>query len=163
MNCPSGSVASLNTSSCVPCNAPCATCTEHPSKCTTCSSCCGSLFNFQCLTSCPVGTYSVNGTCQYCSYSCATCLGSNTTCTSCPSGKVLYNGICYDKCPYVMIAGICTFNCARGLYKTPVNTCLACDATCASCENHPKNCTSCVTGFSLNGTCVKACPINYFG
>lgn len=163
VNCPAGSVASLNTSSCVACNSPCATCTEHPSKCTTCSSCCGSLFNFQCLTSCPVGTYSINGTCQYCSYSCATCIGSNSTCTSCPSGKVLYNGACYDKCPYVMIGGICTFNCARGLYKTPINQCVNCDSTCATCDVVAKNCTSCVSGFALNGICVKNCPLNYFG
>lgn len=163
VNCPAGSVASLNTSTCVACNAPCGTCTEHPSKCTSCSSCCGSLFNFQCLTSCPVGTFSVNGTCQYCSYSCATCLGSNSTCTSCPSGKVLYNGACYDKCPFVMIGGICTFNCAKGLYKTPINSCVACDSTCASCDTNAKNCTSCVSGFALNGSCVKACPTNFFG
>lgn len=163
VNCPSGSVASLNTSTCVTCNSPCATCTEHPSKCTSCASCCGSLFNFQCLSSCPVGTYSVNGTCQYCSYSCATCIGTNSTCTSCPSGKVLFNGICYDKCPYIMIGGICTFNCARGLYKTPVNQCANCDATCATCDVVPRNCTSCVTGFALNGTCVRNCPLNFFG
>jgi hypothetical protein len=163
VNCPSGSVASLNTSSCVTCNSPCGTCTEHPSKCTSCSSCCGSLFNFQCLTSCPVGTYSINGTCQYCSYSCATCIGTNSTCTSCPSGKVLYNGFCYDTCPYVMIGGICTFNCAKGLYKTPINQCVACDSTCATCDVVAKNCTSCASGFALNGTCVKTCPLNYFG
>jgi len=161
-NCPPGSVASLNTSSCVSCNSPCATCTEHPSKCTTCSSCCGSLFNFQCLGSCPVGTYSVNATCQYCSYNCATCLGTSTTCTSCPSGKVLFNGTCYDKCPYVMIGGICTFNCAKGLYKTAINKCEACSSVCLTCETNPNNCTSCVSGYSVNGTCVKNCPLNYF-
>jgi len=159
-NCPAGSVAS-NSSTCVSCNSPCATCTGHPSKCTSCSSCCGSLFNFQCLGNCPVGTFSVNGTCQYCSYSCATCLGSNTTCTSCPAGKVLYNGACYAQCPYLMIGGICTFNCAKGLYKTNVNTCLPCDSTCVSCDSNPKNCTSCLTGAAYNGTCVKNCPINF--
>ena len=47
-NCPPGSVVS-NSSTCVDCNSPCSTCTEHPSKCTTCKSCCGNLFNFQCL------------------------------------------------------------------------------------------------------------------
>lgn len=119
-NCPAGSVKS-NSSSCSECNSPCATCTEHPSKCTSCESCCGSLFNFRCLTSCPVGTYSVNSTCQFCAHSCATCLGSNTTCTSCPSSKILYSGACYDKCPFMMIGGICTFNCAKGLYKTVMN------------------------------------------
>lgn len=62
-----------------------------------------------------------------------------------------------------MIGGICTFNCAKGLYKTPINSCVACDSSCASCDVTAKNCTSCVSGFSLNGTCVKACPTNYFG
>lgn len=161
-NCPAGSVANTTSSTCVSCNSPCNTCTEHPSKCTSCASCCGSLFNFQCLTSCPVGTYSINGTCQYCSYSCATCIGTNSTCTSCPSGKVLFNGICYDQCPYIMIGGICTFNCARGLFKTPINQCERCDSTCATCENVARNCTSCVSGFALNGTCVRTCPLNFF-
>jgi hypothetical protein len=161
-NCPAGSVAS-NTSTCVACNEPCATCTEHPSKCTTCTSCCGNLFNFKCLTSCPTGTYAVNGTCQYCAYNCATCLGSNTTCTSCPDSKILYSGACYDKCPYLMIGGICTFNCANGLYKTAMNQCEQCDVTCATCVGNPKNCSTCATsyGYSMNGVCMTACPVNY--
>ena len=161
-NCPAGSVSN-NDSTCVTCNEPCATCTEHPSKCTSCTSCCGNLFNFRCLTSCPVGTYAINGTCQYCAYSCKTCLGANTTCTSCPDGKILYNGACYDKCPFVMIGGICTFNCAKGLYKTPINECKACDVTCATCEGNPKNCTTCAGsyGYALNGVCQTKCPIDY--
>lgn len=161
-NCPAGSVAS-NSSTCVDCNSPCATCTEHPSKCTSCTSCCGNLFNFKCLTNCPTGTYAINGTCQYCAYTCATCLGSNTTCTSCPSNKVLFNGACYDKCPYIMIGGICTFNCAKGLYKTTMNQCANCDPTCATCEGNPKNCTTCAPsfGFANNGVCVASCPVNY--
>ena len=61
-----------------------------------------------------------------------------------------------------MIGGICTFNCAKGLYKTPINQCEKCDSNCASCENNAKNCTACVSGFALNGTCVKNCPLNYF-
>ena len=138
----------------MPCNSPCATCTEHPSKCLTCESCCGNLFNFECLEHCPVGTYAVNNTCQYCSYSCATCIGSATTCSSCPESKVLYNGACYDKCPYMMIGGICTFQCAAGLYKTPINECKKCDSTCKTCDTHPKNCTTCVQGFSQKGVCV---------
>ena len=161
-NCPAGSVAS-NSSTCVDCNSPCKTCTEHPSKCTSCLSCCGNLFNFKCLTSCPVGTYSINGTCQYCAYNCKTCLGSNTTCTSCPEGKILYNGACYDKCPYVMIGGICTFNCAKGLYKTAMNQCEKCDSRCATCEGVPSNCTTCKPeyGYALEGVCQKKCPSNY--
>lgn len=162
INCPAGSVASLNTSTCVACNSPCATCTEHPSKCLTCASCCGSLFNFQCLASCPVGTYSNNGKCEYCSYNCATCLGTSTTCTSCPSGKVLFSGACYDKCPYVMIGGICSFNCARGLFKTAINQCANCSSVCSSCEGNANNCTSCVSGFAVNGTCQRNCPLNFF-
>ena len=91
-NCPAGSVKS-NSSSCVECNTPCKTCIDHPSKCTTCQSCCGYIFNFKCLKICPVGTYAINGSCQYCSYACRSCLGSNTTCTACPKSqtKQLYN------------------------------------------------------------------------
>ena len=163
VNCPAGSVASTQNNSCVACNSPCATCTEHPSKCLTCESCCGNLFNFECLKNCPVGTYAVNNTCQYCSFHCATCIGSATTCSSCPENKVLYNGACYDKCPYIMIGGICTFNCAAGLYKTPINECKACDSTCKTCNTHPKNCTSCVSGHSHKGVCVQNCPKNFLG
>lgn len=160
-NCPAGSVAS-NSSTCVECNLPCKTCTEHPSKCTACSSCCGNLFNFKCLESCPVGTYAINGSCQYCAYNCKTCIGADTTCTSCASGKILYNGACYDKCPYLMIGGICTFNCANGLYKTVMNQCEACDSRCATCVSHPSNCTTCKPqyGYASKGLCVAVCPTN---
>ena len=121
--CPPGSVANAERTKCVSCNSPCLTCSGHPSRCTSCSACCGSLFNNECLTSCPVGTYSVNATCQYCSHNCASCIGTLSTCTACPVGKFLYNSACYDKCPYMMIGGICTFNCAAGLYKTNINRC----------------------------------------
>ena len=161
-NCPAGSVKA-NASACVECNAPCKTCTEHPSKCTSCQSCCGNLFNFKCLDICPVGTYAINGTCQYCAYNCKACLGSNTTCTACPEGKILFNGNCYDQCPYVMIGGVCTFNCANGLYKTAMNECKACASQCATCSGNPNNCTTCKStfGFSHQGSCVKQCPVNY--
>ena len=163
-NCPAGSVKS-NSSSCVECNSPCKTCTEHPSKCTTCKSCCGNIFNFKCLEICPVGTYAINGSCQYCAYTCKSCLGSNTTCTACPNGKILYSGSCYDKCPYLMIGGICTFKCANGLYKTAMNECKACDSRCATCEKHPSNCTTCKPefGYAMKGVCVKNCPSNFLG
>jgi hypothetical protein len=161
-SCPPGSVKG-NNSNCLDCNSPCKTCTEHPSKCTSCQSCCGNFFNYQCLESCPVGTYSVNGSCQYCAYSCKTCVGSNITCTACPDGKVLFNGACYDQCPYVMIGGICTFNCANGLYKTAMNTCQSCDVKCLTCDSNAANCTACKTGYgyALNGVCVQTCPTNY--
>ena len=122
-SCPPGAVANADRTKCLPCNAPCLTCNEHPSQCTSCSACCGSLFNKECLTSCPVGTFSSEGACKFCSFNCASCIGTNNTCTACPVGKILYNAACYDKCPFIMIGGICTFNCAAGLYKKNINQC----------------------------------------
>ena len=164
-NCPAGSVKAADSATCVECNSPCATCVDHPSKCLTCKSCCGNLFNNKCLTICPVGTYANNGQCQYCAYNCKSCLGSATTCTACPNGKVLYSGACYDQCPYMMIAGVCTFKCKNGLYKTAMNDCQSCDSRCATCESHPSNCTKCHTqyGYAMNGVCTQTCPSNYLG
>jgi len=55
-----------------------------------------------------------------------------------------------------MIGGVCTFNCAKGLYKTPINQCVLCDLNCLICDVNPKNCTLCAVGkgFAYNGQCV---------
>ncbi len=159
-DCPDGSVADNTTSKCVPCNSPCKTCTSHPSKCTTCDSCCGNLFNFDCVKTCPISTFSSRGKCEFCSYDCATCLGSSTTCTSCASNKILYNGACLDKCPSLLVNGVCLFNCQKGFYKIGLNQCVKCDSSCVSCENVSTNCTECPIGsYSSNGYCVRVCPI----
>lgn len=158
--CPPGSVIGPDNITCVACNTPCNTCMVHPSKCTSCLPGCGNIFNNECVNNCPVGTFANNGTCTYCSYSCASCLGTSTTCTACPLNKILYNGQCYDQCPYIMIAGVCTFNCGVGYYKVYPNQCFACSPICTTCNNTATNCTSCVSGFAFNGTCIQACPNN---
>jgi hypothetical protein len=33
----------------------------------------------------------------------------------------------------MMVGGICTFQCAKGLYKTAMNRCESCDSRCATC------------------------------
>ncbi len=59
-----GTIAVVNDSSiCVACNAPCETCVQHPSKCLTCLSGQGNFYQYQCLASCPTGTYANNGVC----------------------------------------------------------------------------------------------------
>lgn len=62
-----------------------------------------------------------------------------------------------------MIGGICTFNCAAGLYKTNINKCERCDSSCATCEVVPQNCTTCSPGFAHKGRCVSPCPFGFVG
>ncbi len=132
MNCPSGSIAEVTNMTCLSCNSPCSTCTQHPSKCLTCVS--GNYFEFGCVDSCPVGTYSENKTCKYCAFECASCLGSANTCISCPDGQYLFEGKCYAKCPIALINGKCPNLCPSGFFTQAANgNCIKCSDKCKSC------------------------------
>lgn len=157
VNCPSGSIAEVTNMTCLPCNAPCGNCTQHPSKCLTCLS--GNFFEFGCVESCPVGTFSENKICKYCSFECAACLGSANTCIACPDGQYLFEGKCFAKCPIPLVNGKCPNLCPSG-YFTQVGSgnCIKCSDKCTSCDGAADRCTACASGVASNGACVTSCP-----
>lgn len=159
VNCPSGSIAEVTNMTCLACNSPCGTCTQHPSKCLTCLS--GNFFEFGCVDSCPVGTYSENKTCKYCAFECAACLGSANTCIACPDGQYLFEAKCYAKCPIPLVNGKCPNLCPAGYFTQAANgNCVKCSDKCKSCDGAADKCTSCASGVASNGVCVPSCPAN---
>lgn len=76
----------------------------------------------------------------YCAYPCASCnLDDPEQCYSCYAAayeSFFYEFKCYGECP-------------EGLVETETNNCTACEAPCATCENSPTECTSCVAGWTL--------------
>ena len=76
----------------------------------------------------------------YCVYPCASCNTIDAAqCRSCypASHQNLYHeSKCYSECP-------------TGLMKTENNNCTACESPCATCENAPDECSSCIEGHVL--------------
>ena len=76
----------------------------------------------------------------YCAYPCASCYTNNPEqCLSCYAAayqSYFYNYKCYGDCP-------------EGLVETETNNCTACLSPCATCENSPDECTSCIEGYTL--------------
>lgn len=126
---------------CLQCVPPCYEC-ENASYCLSCT---GLLFlNHlgQCLLECPLGTYIFyNSTleerqCLLCASNCIECL-SETSCNECKDGWLLFEGLCFSKCPEG------TFANQKG-YKY----CEYCENPCMQCLNEYQ-CVSCMTGFIL--------------
>jgi hypothetical protein len=112
-------------------------------NCTPASNCarCLTANTSQC-TSCLAGSFLNSYLCAPCASSCKTCL-SLTQCTQCASGYIPYQ------------SGSLSGNLARGILN-----CVACSSPCASCQGDPASCTSCTSGFSLQGT-VCLSQFNY--
>ena len=92
-----------------------------------------------------------------CYYTCKTCLGEGTSqfhnCATCPSGKVYYQGNCYDSCP-------------DDLIKQSDNTCYKCGQYLYPNKNDNK-CMNCKTDFIperyyYQGTCLTTKPTNTY-
>jgi hypothetical protein len=173
--CPAGTIGDSSTGNwnCVPCNAPCQTCMNHPSFCTSCQNGQGylqtSAVSQSCVQTCNDGTFASNGVCQVCDFKCATCLGSATNCISCPANQILYQGGCWATCPGILLqstgtgSATCVDNCPNGFYKVSATECAPCSPQCTTCDSGPSNCTSCQQGsVSLNGTCSVTCGENQF-
>lgn len=109
-------------------NQTCAQCTA-----TICARCSPTNLS-QCL-SCPMGYYlnSSQAACDSCSTGCAICL-SSMLCTTCSVGYVpLQSGT------------------LLGNINSGIVNCTACAFPCASCTGSPTTCTTCPTGFTING------------
>lgn len=112
----------------------------------------------------------INQTCVACNSNCTRCLSTNpTTCTACASGYYLGTNssclACLAGCVSCTSTSIC-LACGYGyiLFLPATLTtnavqpaiCLACISPCALCTNTVLTCTSCVSGYTLQGTqCVS--------
>ncbi|CAG2064555.1 unnamed protein product, partial [Timema podura] len=89
--------------------------------------------------------------CIPCQPNCGSCQDRPDHCTSCDHHLVLYDNKCHAACP-------------ANTYETQDYGCEACHASCDQCSGpNETHCVSCRAGrFSLNGTCVDACPDGYY-
>lgn len=134
---------------CEICNNPrCRFCSFNLNTCTSCLE--GEfIFNGDCLSACPVGTYTDGFNCIECSLPCSECSETSDNCTSCISSFILENGKCLGKCESgeVEISG----NCKKCL-----------ELTCHICSS-TQSCDKCSEGFYLlNNKCLDVCPENYY-
>jgi proprotein convertase subtilisin/kexin type 5 len=97
LNCPTGYFN--NEKVCSLCNSTCVSCVNSANNCTSCQN--GFyLFDFKCITNCPVGFYKslINNICLKCNSLCYDCLNS-TFCNTCISPYLTYQGKCSINCP----------------------------------------------------------------
>eukprot|EP00054_Salpingoeca_dolichothecata_P030336 m.246031 g.246031 ORF g.246031 m.246031 type:complete len:3452 (-) comp26641_c0_seq2:27-10382(-) len=84
---------------CVKCSGACASCRGTGSN--DCLTCIASfhLHEGHCISVCPNGKYSINGTCTSCHHTCAECTGpASDQCIACRPGTFLYNNTCLSSC-----------------------------------------------------------------
>ena len=151
-NCPTH--FTLVNSVCVACNSSCGNCLNNANYCTSCDS---SLFLEQssgnCLQNCNPGTFPLNQICQECNSNCLTCINTATNCLSCPTSYLLYNNVCYSKCPQ---------NTYQSSTRENQIICVDCDPSCSSCEGDSNNCTSCPEKKILfNHSCIGNCSAQF--
>lgn len=147
---------SIDPTTCVACQSPCATCTSAV-VCITCVSGYYFLGNTTCTTTCTNFTTIANNStrvCDPCSAICLTCVGTIDTCTACASPAVYYNGSCQSSCP------------PGGSLAPYLGICTPCSSNCVTCLNAINNCTSCSLNssfpFLVNNTCISTCPDYYY-
>lgn len=137
-----------DTSICVVCTSPCASCSITKTNCTSCILNLNVFYTpYKCVDSlsCPAATYPNYSTfiCDICVFPCSTC-NSATNCLTCVTN-------------YNLQGSICTSVCSIG-YVAINSTCFICTANCSSCYLLQTNCTSCITSnpilFLTNNKCV---------
>ena len=191
LNCPDGWFPNMTNNSCDPCFAT----SSFQSTSRTCATCVGPnyyeclsclpdswLYQNQCLSVCPDGTYPNNDTltCDPCyqstsitdtSQSCKTCSGPlDTNCLTCYAGSYLYppQMSCLTSCPKTSWYPRTDTNECDKCYTAPnlkpltPQSCLTCSGSAST------NCNSCSPNTFLwpgNNSCVVQCPYNssYYG
>lgn len=175
--CPSSSyVMDSTTGTCIKCYQSsgssdyrtCNTCSERLStNCKTCNA--GNYLDEAvgaCLINCPAQTYPNSGKCLPCyspsstsetALACATCNGpAKTDCVTCPQGT------------YKWTDSSCIRACPNGYYSqtSPLNICIKCDGTCATCNGgNSNNCLTCDVPYYLETStskCISTCPSGYW-
>ena len=155
--CPSGYDTDTAEYVCYKCNDKCAKCDLfNPDKCTSCPPSFPFYIpsTYDCVTSCPDGTYADtndNNTCKPCDNTCKTCSNNNSKhCTSCDSTSHLYLLDTKDN--------RCVSSCPDGTLLNAINIheCIACDSSCKTCTQQPSQCTSCNdNSYYIDNTCIS--------
>lgn len=96
--CPSATYPNDTSKLCDSCPTGCTVCISL-ANCSSCNSAIYIFYNYQCLVSCPGGTFQLGVTCQNCSTSCLTCTGSAGNCTLVLAPSVLFSNACQASCP----------------------------------------------------------------
>jgi proprotein convertase subtilisin/kexin type 5 len=149
--CAAGNYPDTPTSSCLPCQSPCSTCTSQ-SVCLSCLSNSSKPYfdttTNTCIAACPTGYYGSVNVCVPCSILCKECSGNSTNCTIC------------DTTQYAFFNNTCVALCPTGYFNVSSN-CTQCDVSCLTCVTSPTNCLLCASGYVTNGTagvCTNSCP-----
>ncbi|KAL2735958.1 furin-like protease 2 isoform X1 [Vespula squamosa] len=141
--CPEGYYENTENSTCVPCEANCASCQDRPDKCTSCEHHLVMHEN-KCYAACPLYTYETQDyNCAPCHPSCESCNGtSENQCIACRPNLFSLGGTCQASCP----AGYSADKKRR--------ECVSCPPGCLTCAT--SSCISCIEGWSLNkkGVCA---------
>ncbi|XP_012281896.1 furin-like protease 2 [Orussus abietinus] len=105
-----------------------------------------------CVSRCPPRSFpNQGGVCWPCHESCETCAGAGQdSCLSCAPAhlRVTDLAVCLQQCP-------------EGYYENiENNTCVPCEANCASCQDRPDHCISCEHHLVMHeNRCYAACPL----
>ncbi|XP_051169950.1 furin-like protease 2 isoform X1 [Leptopilina boulardi] len=141
--CPEGYYENTENSTCVPCEANCASCQDRPDHCTSCENHLV-MYGNKCYAACPLYTYETQDyNCVPCHSTCETCNGTGENqCIRCRPGLFVLNGRCTNSCPDGYSA------------DKKYRECIPCSAHCATCDS--SKCTSCIFGWSFNkkGECT---------
>ncbi|XP_047368153.1 furin-like protease 2 isoform X1 [Vespa velutina] len=141
--CPEGYYENTENSTCVPCEANCASCQDRPDKCTSCEHHLVMHEN-KCYAACPLYTYETQDyNCAPCHPSCESCNGtSENQCIACRPNLFSLDGNCRASCP----AGYSADKKRR--------ECVSCPPGCLTCVT--SSCINCIEGWSLNkkGVCA---------
>jgi proprotein convertase subtilisin/kexin type 5 len=159
--CPAGTYKSQEASECVACSTGCSLCLNS-SYCSSCQSPLA-LYQAQCLSVCPNGAYTSNGICTPCPVGCYSCT-SASNCSLCASGYLMLSSGSYYACVLSCPSGYF----AAAMASTNFNNsyyyqCVTCFSPCQTCSQAGSTCTSCVSGYSLQGaSCLSDCGNGYY-
>ncbi|XP_043278342.1 furin-like protease 2 isoform X2 [Venturia canescens] len=121
---------------------------KGPTQCVACKT---HRLDNTCVSRCPPRSFpNQGGVCWPCHESCETCAGAGQdSCLSCAPAhlRVTDLAVCLQQCP-------------DGYYENSENnTCVPCEANCASCQDRPDHCTSCEHHLVMHeNRCYAACP-----
>ncbi|XP_059609032.1 furin-like protease 2 [Phlebotomus argentipes] len=108
-----------------------------------------------CVSRCPPRSFpNQGGVCWPCHESCETCAGAGQdSCLTCAPAHL-----------HVIDLAVCLQSCPEGYYENyENNTCVPCEANCASCQDRPDFCSSCDHHLVIyENRCYSACPLHTF-
>ncbi|XP_015590676.1 furin-like protease 2 isoform X3 [Cephus cinctus] len=119
---------------------------------TQCVACKAYRLDNMCVSRCPPRSFpNQGGVCWPCHESCETCAGAGQdSCLSCAPAHLRVTDL-----------AVCLQQCLEGYYENiENNTCVPCEANCASCQDRPDRCTSCEHHLVMHeNKCYAACPL----